>query len=208
MAVITISRQFGAGGMTLGRIVAEKLGYAFISDEIIKMVAQKARVSQDWVKMVEKEAGGRLQKFLSSLVPKSLVDRVLDDERGYIDEEIFLDLLGQIINQIAQEDDCVILGRGGQYILKSHANVFHVLLIADRDYRINFMSTKYNLTYTQAVQTVNAGERRRTNLYRKFNKSDYDRPEHYHLTLNMNRIDLNRAAGIIQCLVDAVPASS
>ena len=46
MAVITISRQFGTGGLTLGKDVAEKLGYAFVSDEVISMIAKKARVSQ------------------------------------------------------------------------------------------------------------------------------------------------------------------
>ena len=116
MAVITISRQFGAGGMTLGQQVRDLLGYTFINDDIIKMVAKKAKVSPNWVKSVEREAGGKLQKFLSTIVPKSLVDRILDDQRGYIDEEIYVDLLGQIINKIADEDNCIILGRGGQTV--------------------------------------------------------------------------------------------
>ena len=57
MAVITISRQFGAGGITLGQMVAERLGYTFFDNEIIQMVADKAKVSAQWVESMEKEAG-------------------------------------------------------------------------------------------------------------------------------------------------------
>jgi cytidylate kinase len=201
MAVITISRQFGAGGLTLGQKVAQLLGYTFISDEIITLVAKKARVSSDWVEVVEKEAGGRLQKFLNTLVPRAFLDRILDPQAGYIDEEIFIDLLGQIVNQIADEGNCVILGRGGQYILKNRPDVFHVLLIAEPHHRIEFMQHKYRLSPALALQTVTAEDKRRTNFYHKFNKTDYDRPEHYHLTLNTGRIDLDRAAEIIRLLI-------
>lgn len=201
MAVVTISRQFGAGGTTLGKKIAKLLGYTFISDEIITMVAKKAKVSPDWVKSVEREAGGKLQKFISTVVPRGLVDRILDDQRGYIDEEIYVDLLGQIINKIADEGNCVILGRGGQYILKDRSDAYHVLLIANDAYRTNFMEKHYNLSHSEAVHTIAAEDKRRTNLYRKIGRMDYDRPEHYHLTLNTSRMDLDVATGMIQSLI-------
>jgi cytidylate kinase len=91
MAVITISRQFGAGGITLGKMIAEKFGYTFADTDIIKMVAEMANVSTHFVETVEKEAGGKFSKFISKTVSKPLVDRILKDERGYIDEEIYLD---------------------------------------------------------------------------------------------------------------------
>lgn len=202
MAVITISRQFGAGGTTLGRQLAERMGYTFVSDEIIKMVAKKARVSSDWVESVEREAGGRLQKFITTLVPRALVDRILDDQRGYIDEEIYVDLLGKIITTIADEGNCVILGRGGQFFLQERPEAFHILLIASVAYRVQFMEGRYNLTHAEAVQTIQAEDKRRTNLYRKIGRADYDRPEHYHLTFNMSRTDLETTTTIIQSLVN------
>jgi hypothetical protein len=116
MAVITISRQFGAGGITLGKRIAKQLGYSFFDNEIIQMVAQQAKVSTRWVESMEKEAGGKLERLISGLVSKNFMDRLLDDRRGYIDEEIYVDLLGQIIKKIAEDDNAVILGRGSQSI--------------------------------------------------------------------------------------------
>ena len=81
MAVITISRQFGAGGITLGRMVAQQLGYKFYDHEIIQMVAKRAKVSTRWVQSMEKEAGGKMERLISGLVSKTFMDRFLDDNR-------------------------------------------------------------------------------------------------------------------------------
>jgi cytidylate kinase len=197
MSVITISRQFGAGGLTLGKKLTENLAYTLIDEEIIKLISKKAKVSQDWVHAIEKEAGGKLHKFINRLVPKGLVDRILDDQRGYIDEEIYVHLLDQIIRQLADKDNCIIIGRGGQYILKDRPDTVHILLIADKEDRIRFMETHYDLEPSQAMQVVSAEDKRRINLYRKFDKSDYDQPAHYHFTLNMSRLSLDDAAVII-----------
>lgn len=201
MSVITISRQFGAGGLTLGQSVSKQLGYTFFDNEILQMVAKKARVSTHWVESMEKEAGGKFQRFVSQLVPQRLVDRILDDQRGYLDEEIYVDLLHEIVRKIADEGDAVILGRGSQYILKDVAQARHLLLVADKDYRIKFIKEKYDVTERHAVNSVNMEDKRRTNLYRRFGKEDYDNPSHYHMVLNMNRIDLNSACDLICKLV-------
>jgi hypothetical protein len=146
MAVITISRQFGAGGKTLGKMIADELGCTFADSEIITRVAAMANVSTHWVETVENEAGGKLSRFITRMVSKPLVDRILKDERGYIDEEIYLDYLVLIIAQIADEGDAVILGRGSQYILNDHPDAYHILMIDEFENRVRFMKEHYDLS--------------------------------------------------------------
>lgn len=201
MAVITISRQFGAGGRTLGKKVSEKLNYSFFDNELIQMVAEKAKVSTTWVESMEKEAGGKFQRFVSQLVPKGLVDRVLSGERGYLDEEIYVDTLNRIITKIAEEDNAVIIGRGGQYILKDKPDTYHLLLIGARSDRVKFMEENYNLGRKQAEQAVDMDDRRRVNLYRKFGRQDYDNAELYHVVFNMSKTPLNKAVNLVADLI-------
>ena len=201
MAVLTISRQFGAGGITLGKMVSEKLGYHFYDEEIIQLVAKKAKVSKHWVESMEKEAGGKFQRLISGLVSKSLVERILDDQRGYIDEDIYVDLLHTVIRKIADEGEAVIIGRGSQYILKDHKDASHVLLVADKEHRIKFIEEHYNLSTDKATRVVSTEEKKRTVLYRKFGKEDYDQPVHYHMVLNMNKTDLHTAVKLMCRLV-------
>ena len=201
MAVITISRQFGAGGITLGKMIAKELGYTFADEDIVKRVAKEANVSPHWVETVEKEAGGKLSRFITKMVSKPLVDRILKDERGYIDEETYLDYIVLIIAQIADEGDVVILGRGGQYILNDHPDAYHILLINDFENRVKFMMEHYDLSQTKAAQVVNREDKRRLSLYRKLGKTDYDSSGLYHLVLNMGRITLEQAQQLVCGLV-------
>lgn len=204
MAVITISRQFGAGGKTLGEILAKKLQYEFINEDIIQMVADKARVSKGWVESVEQEAGGKLLNWMAKVVPKSYVERILGGDSGYLDEEVYVDILREVVTQIAEEGNVVILGRGGQYILQDQKDAFHVLLIAQKEDRIKFMEKHYNLRPTQAKQVVERQEKRRINLYRKFSKEDYDKPGLYHVVLNMSKLDIDKASDFIFRMVSDV----
>ena len=154
MAVITISRQYGAGGKTLGKMVATELGYEFADSEIIAKVAEMANVSTHWVETVENEAGGKLSRFVSRMVSRPLVDKILKGERGYIDETIYLDYLVLIIAQIADEGDVVILGRGSQYILDDHPEAFHILMIDEYENRVRFMQKNYDLSERRATRLI------------------------------------------------------
>jgi cytidylate kinase len=197
MAVITISRQFGAGGKTIGKKVAEKLNYTFIDEDIVQIIAEKAKVSPGWVESVEKEAGGRLSRIVSRMVSKPLVDKVLKDEYGYIDEQIYIDYLVVLIAQMAEEGNVVFLDRGSQYILNDHPDAFHVLLINTLDNRIKFMMERYDLTEQKATQVVKSEERRRVNLYKKIGKQDYDQAQLYHMVINMAKVGLEDAVTTI-----------
>ena len=166
------------------------------------MVAEMANVSTNFVNTIEKEAGGKFSKFISKTVSKPLVGRILKDERGYIDEEIYLDYLVLIIAQMGDDGDVVILGRGSQYILNDHPDAYHILLIDTFENRVRFMQKNYDLSQSRAAQVVKNEDKRRVNLYRKLGKSDYDNPILYHLVLNMSKVDLKQALELVSQLVE------
>ncbi len=201
MAVITISRQYGAGGKTLGKMLAKELGYTFVDSNIIKMIAKEANVSPEWVRTVEKDAGTRFSKIITSMIAKHLVDQVLKGEKGYIDDKIYLDYLVLIISKIADENNAVILGRGSQYILDDHPDAFHIFLIRELENRVKFIKENYNLTDQQTRQVVNNEDKRRLNYFSRLGKKDFDNPSLYHMVLNMNYIDINKAFQLICTLL-------
>ena len=204
MAVITISRQYGAGGLTLGKMISERLDYTLYDNELIQIVAKKAKVSEEWVESVEKEAGGKLLKIVSSLVSKSLVDRVLDGERGDLDEEIYVDLLRQIIITLANKGNAVIIERGGQYVLKGRDDVISILLVSEKEDRYKFIEKRYKKTFKEAMQDVNDHDKKRTTLYRKVGKEDYDEPRLYHMVFNTSKVSLDMVCDLICDLASTI----
>ena len=203
MAVLTISRQFGAGGITLGKMIADKLGYTFADTEIIQEIAKEANVSPQWVESFEKEAGTKLSRVISSMVSQKWIDRILKDERGYLDEQIYLDYLVLIIAKMADEDNVVIIGRGSQYILNDHPDAYHILLVDEFENRVKFLVDRYDMTPKKATQVVTNEDKRRINLYSKLGKVDFDNPNLYHLVLNMSRINLEMAHDLVCQMIDS-----
>ncbi|CAN2039683.1 Cytidylate kinase-like family protein [Candidatus Magnetomoraceae bacterium gMMP-15] len=200
MAVITISRQFGAAGKTVGEMVAKELNYDFLDDGIIQEVSKKAKISPDWARSVEREMGGKISNFLSGLVSRSFMERILGDDKGYIDDVIYVELLHDVIKKFADRDNVILLGRGGQYILQNHENAYHILLVAELEDRIKFMEKYYKMSADKAQDVVNREEKKRRNLYYKFNKQDFDLPNLYHLVLNRSKLTLEQACTQI-CLL-------
>ncbi len=202
MAVITISRQFGTGAETLGQMLAKELGYTFFDKHIIQMISKEANVSPNFVKLVESEGGSKLSKFISTLVSKSKVDSILANERGYLDDEIYLDYLVLIVAQIADEGNAIILGRGSQYILKDHPDAFHILIINEFKNRVKYIMDSTNIPEKKAIRTVINEDKRRDNLYGKLGKKDYDNASLYHLVLNVGRFTMEAALKQVLAMVN------
>jgi cytidylate kinase len=201
MPVITISRQFGAGGKTLGEMIAKELSYKFLDDLIIQELSIKAKVSIDSIKSMERTAGSKLSKFISALLSRKYMERIIGYGKGYIDEEIYVELLQEILYDFAKEDNVVLLGRGGQYILKDFPGAYHILLVAELKDMIKFMQYHHDLSHKNAEKAVRQGETRRHNLYKKFEHTDYNQPQLYNLVLNMSRLSLENALKSVLTLV-------
>ncbi|MFO7558231.1 MAG: cytidylate kinase-like family protein [Desulfobacterales bacterium] len=208
MAVITISQQFGSGGKQLGQKIAEALGYVFADSGITSRIAEAVNVSETWVEHVEKEAGGKFLWIISQMVSKGLVNKILKDERGYIDESIYLDYLVVLIAQFAEEGNVVIMGRGSQYILQDHPDAIHILLVNSKENRIQRLMTRHNLERKQADQMVRSEDNRRTALYKKIGKTDYDRADLYDMAINMGRVGTDTARDMIMELIRQKEAST
>lgn len=197
MAIITISRQFGAGGRTLGRMIAKKLNYLYLDETIIEKIAQKAQVSKNSVKSIERTAGGKLSKFFSIMLNQDYMNRLLGEDKGYIDEEVYFKILNEIIKELAAENNVIIMGRGGQYILSDNKDAIHVYLVSDMEHKIEFMQRFYEVDKTKAKRMITQGEKMRTSFYSKFGKKDYDNPLLYDLVLNRSRLSIDASVDLI-----------
>jgi cytidylate kinase len=197
MAVITISRQFGAGGKTLAQKVADKLGYKIAHEEIIEQLTEKASVSEQGLHAFEAEGEGLIDKSTGMLVPKRFLDRIFEPSRKYMDGKRYAQLLREIVPKIADKDNIVFLGRGTQFILKDRKDAFHVLLVAAKNDRIAFMQENYGLSLSDSESVLAKQSKRRIKLLKLFHSENYDQPYHYNLVLNMSKINMEQAVHLV-----------
>jgi cytidylate kinase len=204
MAIITISRQFGAGGKTFGRRLADTLGYYYADEDIIERAVVEFSVSADGKKILETEPGDKLKRIISKLNPfgTSLMELPLSDKERYIDGYKYVELLNLIMPKIAREGNAVIIGRGGQYVLRAFEDTYHILLIAKEEDRIKFIQDNYRVSRARTIQILKRMAKRRTNLYSYFGKKDYDDPTLYDLVLNMSLLSIDKAEELICKLIN------
>ena len=193
MAVITISRQYGAGGQTLGRLLADRLSYTFADSGTIQRFAREINSPAGRPVSFGRKAGQRITQLAATFPENKATSGQPGDRNG----QMFLEHLVLIIAQIADEGNAVIMGRGSQYILADHPDTRHVLLINTVENRIRFLMKKNDLPERQATRQVQDEDLRRADLYRKLGKQDYDHPALYHLVLNMARMDLPTALDLM-----------
>jgi cytidylate kinase len=203
MSVITISRHFGAAGKTLGRQLADTLGYYYADEDIIERAVVEMYSSPDWKRIIEEEPVEKLKRYISRLNPlgRSLMERPLSDDESYIDGFHYVELLKLIITNIAKDGNAVIVGRGGQYILHDFDDTYHLLLTAKEKDRIKFMENNYHVSNKKAIQIIKRMAKRRANLYTFFDRKDYDNPSMYDLVLNMSLLNINKAEKIVYKLI-------
>ncbi|MBN1277412.1 MAG: cytidylate kinase-like family protein [Deltaproteobacteria bacterium] len=202
MAVITISREFGAGGKTLGERIAEKLGYDYIDKEIITKIAEKIKVSSGDVLGYEKYGSTKLMKFLDKIVSSDFIDRLVSDKYGYMDEDRYAEMLKAIIRELYDHGNVVIIGRGSQYILRGYENAWHILLIADNDYRLRFVTDKLQYDEKDAMALIKQEDKIRERFLSHFDDNlSQNNPRLYDLVINMSRVNLDKAQDMMLKLV-------
>ncbi len=201
MAILTISRQFGAGGWTLSKNIAEKLDYQFVSESIVNKMAKEANVSPEWIKSVEKHAGDWLMRFTSKLVSSSFIDRHVGEERSDFDENKYVLFLEDLIKRIAERDNVVFLGRGSQFILQDNQNAIKILLVADMEDRIRFIEDIWNINRKEAKKAILKREKMRDAFQKYFDQRHPNSLSLYNLIINISKTSLEQAEDIIVWLV-------
>jgi len=204
MTTITISRQFGAGGRTLGRSLAKKLGYYYSDDVMVKEVAERMRCSSKQVQAFEKEGATNLMKILDKfLIRGDYINRLITDKYGYVYEDKYVDSVKSIVRGLHEQGNVIIIGRGGQYILKNEKDTFHILLVREIEDRIAFLVEKYGIAEEEARKTINRVDKNRRGFLNFFSGNDnsYNDPLMYDLAINTSRISLEKSEELIMNLI-------
>ena len=211
MSVITISRQFGSEGDIVAKKVAELLKYDYVNKELIFEVARRANVHPDEVEKFDERLESPVMRFLRRLIiPRTypiLVSEMPEWTILYETEPIekmslqsqkeYLKFIRTTIEQLWQRGNVVIVGRGGQVILRDKKNVFHVRIIASLEHRLEVVMKQTGLNQTSATKLIQKNDKRQARFIKYCYNVHWDDATLYHLIVNTGEMGTEIASKII-----------
>lgn len=198
MSVITISRQFGTGGIELTKLLSRKLGYKFYAKEIIQEIAAKLGLDPKIVAQYQEQFA-----FRSNWEVTSFAGRLDFSSTKHVPGKKYLEAASEIIKKFAAQDNVIILGSGGQCILKDHPRAFHFRIVADLATRLNHIRSDYRRVPQEIPTTkmlehrINNMDQLRRTFIRKHFKVNLDNPHLYHAVFNLTPLGRERICELI-----------
>ena len=175
ISVFTISREYGSGGSTFAKLLAEHCGYALIWREVINQAAKQIGAPDMALAMID-------EFELFGLCP--------DDKTC----QSYLAAVKKILLEFANEGKHIIVGRASHIVLKDVANIMRIRIIASRQTHINNVCKSKNVNPEAALAQIEQSDRYRSMYLERFYHVDWNDPSHFDLTINTDNISIDRAA--------------
>lgn len=177
-SIITISREFGSGGRTIGRLVAEQLGYQFYDRELVNQVAERSGFSPEFIEESGEYASAKSSLlFAMATAGQYSADGLSMHDRLYIEQTRF-------IEELAEQGNCVIVGRCADYILRDNKDCLHVFIHADMENRAKRIVERYGEKNKSPEKRLAEKDQKRRVYYKNYTGRNWGQAQNYDLCLN------------------------
>lgn len=207
MPVVTISRQFGAGGRTVGEMLARELHADLLESKIIDEVAERLQLPKEEVEAEDEQPGSLLARLLVALGSASTEPLVPPDATAwnppnadptFDTRKAVLAITQHVIKEAARAGNVVIVGRGGAYILSGQPGVLHVFLRAAEPVRVRTIMERFKIgSEDEARKRLRQTDENWTSYIRQVYGHDRNHPAHYDLVIDTGRLGYESSVAVI-----------
>ena len=190
--IITISREFGSGGRSIGRLVAQKLGIPFYDKELVNQIALESGFAPKFVEDHGEHSPGT-SLFSYAFAPQG-VPGVMN---GLSTADFLWNIQCNVILQLAEKGPCVIVGRNADYILKDRKDTLNVFIHADMDFRADRIVRLYGESEKSPKNRLNEKDKRRKVNYQHYTGRNWGVAKNYDLCLKSSTLGIETCADII-----------
>lgn len=193
--VITVSRQFGSGGRSIAKAVAEKLGYAYYDSELVLRVAQETGFDPSYIAEAGEYAPGKsILSYAFTSMPHSSGAAASASDYLWAAQS-------KVIMELAEKGNCVIVGRCADYILRERDDCLNVFIYAPKEYKARRIVELYGESDKSPEKRLDEKDAKRRANYKYFTGKDWGVTENYHISLDSAAIGHDKCVEIIAGLI-------
>lgn len=188
--VITIARQYGSGGRTVGEMLAQKLNIHYYDKELMKLASDDSGINEAlFVNADEKLKNTSLFRIAQNVYSGELLPPESDD---FTSNDNLFNYQAKIIRMLAEEESCVIMGRCADYVLKDYDNVLSVFVHAPHDFCMKQAGEKHSMSEKELERFVAKTDRRRADYYKYHTGREWTDARNYDLCLDSSKLGFER----------------
>lgn len=197
--IITIARQFGSGGKTVGQMLADDLKINCYEREIIRMASDDSGISE----RLFEEADERIHTNSFFNFKKAYKGGIIHpEESGFTSETNLFNYQAKIINELADKGSCVFIGRCADYILKDRPNVVSVFVHADKDFCHKMAAERVSSHITDIDKHIERIDKYRGEYYKHYTGHEWYDLRNYDLTLDSGKLGFEKCVEEIKAYID------
>src|SRR5690349_15747298 len=195
---ITISRQMGAGGSYVGQVIARRLGLKYIDREVLHLAAQEFGCDEETIAARSERVTSFWERVLGGLSLGGADSTYNPPPLGnFTDRELF-ERQTQILKRLASQEDCVVVGWAGVFLLPRHRGMFSVFCHAPKSFRVKrLMSIYKDLTEENTRALISESDRTREIYFNQMTDHDWTCAKNYHLSIDTSLLPLEQIAELI-----------
>jgi len=203
MAVITIFGLYASKKRRFGTALSKKLNYDYADRDIIREMARRANISEEYVESYEDGRSRGLMQILSKTVSMSFIKRIIGDSSGYMDSKIYFKLLEEIVISLYKRDNIVIVGRGSHCILQGYDGAYFIKIKCEWEDRVKTASKLLASRISDVEDYILEQDKREKKFMKYFYNVDWLDPLLFSLVINLSKV--SREEGIQQ-VIDLISA--
>lgn len=196
--VITISRQYGAGGSEVARRVAEALGWQVVDNELVEHVAARAGMSPAEVAEREERAPGFIERLTRTLAAAN--PELFPPPGGTVtelEEGSLVRITETVVTELARQGRMVLVGRAAPAVIGQKTDALHAKLVAPKNFRVHAICERFGVEPEEAARQIEEMDTMRARYHREYYERDWNDPVNYHFTLNTGTLGLGGATDVI-----------
>lgn len=192
--VISIGRQFGAGGRRVGQALAKELGIAYYDKELIMEAAKEFGFAPVFFEENDEKSAsfsGNVLQWMESFVTNGL------GSKNYLSQDTLFEMQSEVVRKVAEKHSCVIVGRCSDYVLRNNPNCVSVFLHSSDSDRVQRIQERSELTEEEAIAKMRMEDKKRAAYYNFYSSKTWGASSTYTLSIDVSSIGVEKTVQLI-----------
>lgn len=198
--VITIARQYGSGGRTVGKMLAKELGISYYNSELVKLASEESGISEQLFSQMDEKL--KNSPFLRMSTDIYTGDLIPPESGDFVSAKNLFNYQAKVIKRLAETESCVIIGRAADFVLKDYDNIVSVFVHGSKEFNLARAMEQNSMTESEMERFIAKTDKYRAEYYKHYTGREWIDARNYDICLNSSKLGFQKCVEEIKAYIN------